>query len=182
VHEHKESNFVWIDLEMTGLYPDQHVILEIASIITDGNLNIIEQGPSLIIHHPEEQLQNIDPWSLEQHTNTGLLNFVQQSTTSIKEAEDTTLAFIKKHCAPDTGFLAGNSVWQDRIFLSKYMPHILDYLHYRLIDVTTVKELVLHWYPDNEFAEFGKKDTHRALEDLHESIAELKHYRKYFFV
>ncbi len=177
-----DNNFVWIDLEMTGLNPEKHVILEIASIVTDSNLHIIEHGPSLVIHQSEEALQDIDEWSLVQHGKTGLLDQVRQSPVSLQEAEQRILAFIKDNCSPNTGLLAGNSVWQDRSFLCKYMPSIINYLHYRLIDVTTVKELVLHWYTGDEHAEFTKKDTHRALEDLTESIAELRHYRKYFFV
>ncbi len=174
------GNLVWIDLEMTGLNPEADVILEIASVITDGQLNVIEEGPALIINHPEEKLAAMSEWSQEQHAKTGLTDAVRASTVILAQAQEQTLTFIKKHCQPNTGLLAGNSVWQDRAFMYHYMPNIIKFLHYRLIDVTTIKELVLRWYPDEP--EFEKKDVHRAQEDIYESIAELKHYKEKFFV
>ena len=177
-----DGNLVWIDLEMTGLEPSTDVILEIASVITDGNLAVLKEGPHHIIYQPEERLASMNEWSKEQHTKTGLVEEVRRSDVSLKQAEEQMLAFIKSHCKPETGLLAGNSVWQDRNFMVRYMPSIPAYLHYRLIDVTTIKELVARWYPENEHAEYVKKDVHRAREDVYESIAELKHYKKYFFV
>lgn len=176
------TNLVWIDLEMTGLNPDSDVIVEIASIVTDGNLNIIEEGPALVIHQPEEELAKMGEWVRTQHTKTGLVDEIRKSTVSIKEAEEKTMLFLRKHCVPRKAVLCGNSVWNDRLFMSKQMPEITNFLHYRLIDVTSVKELVQRWYPNDPHIEFVKKDTHRALSDIRESIAELRHYRKYFFV
>jgi len=177
----KEQNLIWIDLEMTGLNPDKDVILEIVSMVTDARLNIIEEGPSFIIHQPDEVLTGMNEWSKEQHALSGLTNAVRSSTTSVEQAEKETLAFLRKHCIPETSPLCGNSVWQDRAFMRKYMPHLVAFFHYRLIDVSSFKEIVTRWYPDSPHAEFEKKDAHRALDDTRESIEELRHYRKYFF-
>ena len=175
------GNLVWLDLEMTGLVIANDVILEIATVITDGNLNVIAEGPSFIIHQPEEKLTAMGKWCRDHHGKTGLTDAARQSATSLLHAEEETLAFIKEHCAPNTGVLAGNTVWQDRVFLDKYMPSITSYLHYRIIDVTSVKELLRRWYPEDKNSEYKKSDRHRALSDVYESIAELKHFRKNFF-
>jgi oligoribonuclease len=175
------GNLVWLDLEMTGLIIATDVILEIATVITDGNLNVIAQGPSFIIHQSEEKLTAMGKWCQDHHGKTGLTEAVRQSTITLQQAQEETLAFIKQHCAPNTGVLAGNSVWQDRVFLDKYMPSITSYLHYRIIDVTSVKEIVRRWYPDDKKTEYQKSDRHRALSDVYESIAELKHFRMNFF-
>ena len=175
------GNLVWLDLEMTGLIIATDVILEIATMITDGNLNVIAEGPSFAIHQPEEKLTGMSKWCQTQHGKTGLIEAVRQSTISLQHAEEQTLAFIKQHCPPGTGVLSGNTVWQDRVFLDKYMPSISNYLHYRIIDVSSIKELVKRWYPDNKNIEFKKSDRHRALSDVYESIEELKHYRRSFF-
>lgn len=177
-----ETKLVWIDLEMTGLNPDIDVIVEIASIVTDGNLNVIEEGPAFVIHQPEEKLVQMDSFVQELHTKTGLVDEIRTSTVSIKEAEEKTMLFLREHCQPRRSFLCGNSVWNDRMFMSKQMPEITNFLHYRLVDVTSIKIVVQCWYPNDPHIEFLKKDTHRALSDIRESIAELKHYRKYFFV
>lgn len=179
---HSNNNLVWIDLEMTGLDVRKDVILEIACIITDGNLNFIAEGPSLIIHQSDDLLAAMDTWPKNQHTQSGLIERVRVSSITADQAEEQIVSFIKHYCSPGTALLAGNSVWQDRIFLQAYMPHILAQLHYRIIDVTSVKELVAHWYPDDPHVKFEKKDTHRALQDIQASIAELKHFRTYFFV
>lgn len=176
------GNLVWIDLEMTGLNVATDVILEIASVITDGNLVVIAQGPSFIIHQPEEKLAGMDKWCTDHHGKSGLTAAVKSSTISLEHAYAQTLAFIQYHCSAKTGVLAGNSIGQDRTFLAKYMPAIVDHLHYRIVDVTTIKELVLRWYPHDKNIEYKKADTHRALNDVLESIAELKHYRKNFFI
>jgi len=181
------GNFVWIDLEMTGLDIHTDVILEIATVITDGNLNFIAEGPAFVISQPEEKLLRMDKWCVEQHGKSGLTQAVLSSTTSLAHAEKETLHFIKKHCLEHTGVLAGNTVWQDKIFLNKYMPTITHYLHYRIVDVSTCKELVRHWYgkenqPHIASTEFKKSDNHRALDDIYESIAELDYYKKHFFV
>jgi len=179
---HTDNHLVWIDLEMTGLDIKKDVILEIACVITDGNLNMLAEGPSFVIHQPEDLLVTMDAWPTKHHTQSGLLERVRTSSITVQQAEVAVIDFIKKYCSPGTALLAGNSVWQDRIFLHAYMPHILNYLHYRIIDVTSIKELIAHWYPDDPHVKFEKKNTHRALQDIYESIAELKHFRKYFFV
>jgi len=176
------GNLVWLDLEMTGLNIVNDVILEIACVITDGNLNVIAEGPSFIINQPEETLAAMGKWCQDHHGKTGLTDAVRQSTTTLEQAELETIAFVKQHCPIHTAVLAGNSVWQDRVFLDKYMPSITNYLHYRIVDVTSIKELVKRWYPQDRNIEFKKSDRHRALSDVYESIAELKHFRKYFFV
>lgn len=175
------GNLVWLDLEMTGLDIATEVILEIATVITDGNLNVIAQGPDFIINQPEEKLAAMGKWCQDHHGKTGLTEAVRQSTISLQQAQEETLAFIKQHCAPNTGVLAGNSVWQDRVFLDKYMPSITAYLHYRIVDVSSVKELARRWYPENKKTEYQKTDRHRALSDVYESIAELNHFRINFF-
>ena len=172
---------------MTGLDIQTDVILEIATVITDGDLNVIEEGPSFVIAQPEEKLLRMDKWCVDQHGKSGLTAAVLSSTTSLEHAERETLHFIKKHCLERTGVLAGNTVWQDRLFLKKYMSSIIDYLHYRLVDVSTCKELIKHWYGKESkrqiaSTEFKKSDNHRALDDVYESIAELDYYRKNFFV
>lgn len=177
-----KGNFVWIDLEMTGLNPDTDHILEIATIITDDQLNEIAEGPTIIIHQHDDILFGMGQWCLDQHGKTGLIKASQESTVSVKEAEAQTLDFIKKHCEPQTALLAGSSVWQDRAFMRRYMPSIIDYFYYKQIDVSTVKELVRRWYPDNPHAEYQDKEAHRALDDIRESIDKLKHFRKYFFI
>jgi oligoribonuclease len=175
------GNLVWLDLEMTGLVIATDVILEIATVITDGNLNVIAEGPSFIIHQPEEKLAAMGKWCQDHHGKTGLTESVRYSTTTLQQAEEETLAFIAQHCAPNTGILAGNSVWQDRVFLDKYMPSITNYLHYRIIDVSSVKELLRRWYVEDKKTEYQKSERHRALSDVYESIAELKHFRMNFF-
>lgn len=178
----KKDRLVWLDLEMTGLNPDVDVILEIATIITDNQLNIIAEGPSLIINQPQSALDLMDDWVRKAHGKSGLTEAVGKSSIMLAVAQEETLDFIKAHCAYQEGVLAGNSVWQDRSFLRKYMPRITDYLHYRIIDVSTVKELANRWYPQSQFLKFEKPDNHRALEDVRGSIKELAHYRKYFFI
>jgi oligoribonuclease len=175
------GNLVWLDLEMTGLNVATDVILEIACVITNGNLEVIEEGPSFIIHQPEEKLAAMGKWCQDHHGKTGLTDAVRQSTVDSAHAEKEVLAFIQKHCALNTGVLAGNSVWQDRVFLERYMPTIPAYLHYRIVDVTSFKEMIKRWYPDDKKNEYQKNDRHRALSDVYESIAELKHFRMNFF-
>lgn len=175
------GNLVWIDLEMTGLNIATDVILEIACVISDGNLNVIAEGPSFIIHESEEKLAAMGKWCQDHHSKTGLIDAVRNSTTTLQQAYTETFAFIRQHCPIHTGILAGNSVWQDRVFLDKYMPKITHYLHYRIVDVTTVKELVKRWYPQDKNIEYKKNDQHRAMSDVYESIQELKWYKKWFF-
>lgn len=176
-----DKYLVWIDLEMTGLDLSKDHILEIATIITDNDLNIIAHGPDFVIHQSDAILESMNSWCKEHHGKSGLIEAVRASTTSLKEAEAATLDFIKTYCKASTGLLAGNSVYQDRAFLNQYMPTIIDFLNYRIIDVSTVKELARRWYPGDPLTEFKKQETHRALTDIEESIKELAHYRHNFF-
>lgn len=178
----RDKNLIWLDLEMTGLNLQKDVILEIASVITDSQLNVIAQGPEFIIHQPDDALEKMNDEVKKMHTKSGLIEQVKKSSTTLAHAETETLAFFKKHCDPDTALLAGNSVWQDKNFLQKYMPSLVDFCYYRILDVTAIKEVVARWYPDHPQAEYKKKETHRALDDALESIEELKHFRKYFFI
>ena len=177
-----ESNnrLVWMDLEMTGLESEADKILEIATVITDIHLNVIEQGPELVISQSDDILDNMNDWCKEHHGKSGLTEKVKTSTVSEIQAEQETLAFIKKHVNPETAPLCGNSIHQDRNFLSRYMPKIHVYLHYRNIDVSSIKELTFRWFPN--LPKFKKAGKHTALEDILESIDELKYYRQKVFV
>lgn len=170
---------VWIDLEMSGLNPLQDKILEIATIITDSNLSVIAEGPELTINQPESLFATMDDWNQEHHTKSGLWEKVINSKISLEEAESQTLAFIKKHCSERSAPLAGNSIWQDRRFLSIHMVNLNEFLHYRIIDVSSIKELTKRWYPDKEYK--NKKGAHRALDDIKESIEELHYYKANVF-
>jgi oligoribonuclease len=163
-----------MDLEMSGLDPKTDHILEIATIITDLDLNILAQGPELVIYQENSVLEAMDKWNQSHHGSSGLIEKVKKSTISLKEAEDQTLTFIKKHVKSDKGILAGNSIWQDRRFINKYMLNIDTYLNYRMLDVSSIKILVQAWYQNQTFT---KSQKHRALEDIKESIEELKFYR-----
>lgn len=180
--ENKEKKLIWIDLEMTGLNFKTDVILEIASVVTDSQLNIIAQGPALVIHQPDEKLATMDKWCTNQHKKTGLTAQVQQSIISAEQAEQETLNFLKQHCQEKKSPLCGNSIWVDRVFMQNYMPMLSSFFHYRNIDLSSIKELVREWYPKNPAAQYKKPENHRALEDILASIDELKHYRKYFFI
>jgi len=172
-----------MDLEMTGLEPDRHVIVEIATVITDDDLNVIADGPDLVIHANDEQLAEMGDFVTEMHTKSGLLPAIVSSTVSVEEAEAATLAFLKEHIAEERTIpLCGNSIGTDRRFLQEYMPALEAFLHYRNVDVSTIKELAKRWNP-NVLAAMTEKDTsHRALDDIRESIAELVHYREALFV
>ncbi|MGB8468130.1 MAG: oligoribonuclease [Candidatus Babeliales bacterium] len=173
---------LWIDLEMTGLSIDSDVILEIASLITDGQLNSIAQGPHIVIHHDDAILARMDTWCTQQHTKSGLVREVRESVVSIEEAQEQTVAFVQQHSKKKDLILCGNSIWQDRLFIQKHMPQLATHLHYKMIDVTSVQQLIKRWYPNNPLIEFKKTDSHRALPDIKESLAELAHYRTNFFV
>jgi oligoribonuclease len=174
------SNLIWIDLEMTGLDPETMVILEIASIVTDADLNIIAEGPHLAINYPENVLDNMGEWSRTHHQASGLLDRVRSSAFDCSKAEQETLKFISSHCEKGESPLCGNTIWQDRRFLVKHMPLLESFFHYRLIDVSSIKELVSRWYPN--FPAYEKKKEHLALSDIRESIEELKYYREKIFV
>ncbi len=175
-----ENNLVWIDCEMTGLIPEEDTILEIATIVTDSQLNVLAEGPVLAIHQPEEILTNMDEWNTTHHTESGLLDRVRQSTVTLAEAEAQTLAFLKEHTFPRTAPLCGNSIAQDKMFLRLYMPAIIEHLHYRMIDVSSIKELVRRWFPEPMHAP-AKRNAHLALDDIRESIEELQYYRTNIF-
>ncbi len=177
--KHKD-NLVWIDLEMTGLNPEKEAIIEIAVIVTDKELNIIEEGPDLVIKQPSKLLKAMDSWNQKQHGKSGLLDKVKRSKVTVKKAEKAALEFIKKYCVQGKTSLCGNAVYHDRRFIIKYMPKLNEFLHYRLVDVSTIKELIRRWYPKGKEAPDKSKD-HRALSDIRESIEELKFYRKQFF-
>ena len=170
---------VWIDLEMSGLDPEQHHILEAAVVITDGELNIIAQGPNLIVHQEQSVLDAMDEWCTTHHGDSGLSAAVQASELTLAAAEEQLLAFIAEHCPAGTAPLCGNSIGQDKRFLVRYMPKLDAYLHYRIIDVSSIKELARRWYPS--LSAPPKKETHRALDDILESIEELRFYRSSIF-
>jgi oligoribonuclease len=172
-----------MDLEMTGLEPARHVIVEIATLVTDDDLNILEEGPDLVVHQDDAALAQMDPVVVEMHTRSGLIEEIRNSTMSLADAGAKTLAFIKTHVTePRTVPLCGNSIGMDRRFLAAYLPEIEEYLHYRSVDVSTVKELVKRWYPTLNSTRPRKTGAHRALDDVMESIAEMKFYREHVFV
>ncbi len=173
------NRLVWMDLEMTGLNPARDRILEIATIITDTDLNLVEMGPELVIYQSDEVLAGMNEWCVEHHSDSGLVDKVKQSSISEAEAEAETLDFLKQHLDPESAPLCGNSIHQDRNFLARYMTRLNKFLHYRNIDVSSLKELTYRWYPD--LPKFIKKGMHTALEDILESVEELKYYRKYIF-
>jgi len=170
---------IWIDLEMTGIGPEEHVILEIATLVTDHDLEVVAEGPNIAIHYPQDVLATMEQWSRTHHEASGLLDRVRSSPHDCKEAEDMTLTFLARHSKKGCSPLCGNSVWQDRRFLAKQMPRVNAFLHYRNIDVSSIKELVKRWYPDLPI--FKKEKNHLALSDIKESIAELRYYRQNIF-
>lgn len=174
-----KQNLIWIDLEMTGLDPEQERIIEIATIVTDKDLNILAEGPVLAIHQSDELLGKMSEWCVKTHTANGLVERVKQSKLNERAAELQTLEFLKKWVAKGASPICGNSVAQDKRFLFKYMPELADYFHYRHLDVSTLKELASRWKPD-VLKGFEKKNTHLALDDIRESIAELAYYREHF--
>lgn len=169
------DNLIWIDLEMTGLDADNCRIIEIAAIITNKDLNIIAEAEPITIYQPDEVLATMNEWCIKNHRETGLTQRVKDSEISTEAAEQQVLEFIKKFVPYQSSPLCGNSIWQDRRFLAKYMPKIDDYCHYRMLDVTTLKLLNEYW---GDGKVFEKKNTHKALDDIRESIAELKFYRQ----
>src|SRR5512144_1514322 len=173
---------VWLDMEMTGLDPARERIIEIATILTDGQLMEIAVGPELVIHQPDEILAAMDDWNTQHHGASGLTRRVKESTITDADAEAQTIAFINAHVqAKDRPVLAGNSIHQDRRFIRRYMPALDTRLHYRMVDVSTVKELARRWFPQITAKLPPKKETHRALDDTRESIDELRWYRQHVF-
>lgn len=175
----KSDNLIWIDLEMTGLDPVNDRILEIATIVTDGQLNILEEGPVLAVHQSDDVLGAMNEWCVNTHGATGLTDRVRASTISERQAEQMTLDFLRQHVDQGISPMCGNSIGQDRRFLWQYMPELHDYFHYRNIDVSTLKELARRWQPEL-LEQFTKKGVHLALEDIRESIDELRFYRQHF--
>ncbi|MBS0288226.1 MAG: oligoribonuclease [Proteobacteria bacterium] len=176
----KPTHLIWIDLEMTGLDTQNDAIIEIATLITDSNLNIVAEGPNLAIFQPDDVLAKMDEWNQKQHAQSGLIARVKQSTITYEQAQSQTLAFLTPYVAAKTSPMCGNTVCQDRRFLHRLMPTLEAYFHYRHLDVSTVKELAKMWAP-KVFQGVTKAGHHLALEDIKESIEELRYYRENFF-
>lgn len=176
-----KPDLVWIDLEMTGLNPEHDRIIEMATIITDGDLNVVAEGPVLAVRQDAELLAGMDDWNQRHHSASGLLDRLASEGVSETEAQALTLAFLEAYVEPGSAPLCGNTIWQDRRFLSRYMPTLEAYLHYRMIDVSSIKELAKRWYP-RIAAGVVKTNQHTALADIRESIEELRYYRTYLFV
>ena len=174
------SHLVWMDLETTGIDDRLCSILEIATIITDKDLNVLEEGPVMVVHQPESVLTTMDPWCVDQHGASGLIEASRKSRNSPAHAETQTLAFVRKHCPRGKAPLCGNSIGFDRRFIMHHMPKLNDYLDFRNVDVSSIKELVYRWYP-GVVEKVVKKSTHRALDDIRESIEEMRFYRQHVF-
>jgi len=175
------QHLIWIDLEMTGLNPDTDLIIEIATIVTDKNLNILAEGPVLAVHQPDSALAAMDDWNQKHHGQSGLIERVKASNIDAAEAEKLTIEFLKQWLPEKTSPMCGNSIGQDRRFLYRYMPKLEAYFHYRNIDVSTLKELAARWAPEL-LKGFNKQSKHQALDDIIESIEELRYYRQHFIV
>jgi oligoribonuclease len=172
-----KENLIWIDLEMTGLYPDKDLIIEIATVVTDKHLTVLAEGPVFAIHQPNSVLAGMDEWNTRQHATSGLADRVRQSTTTTREAEEFTLHFLRRYIDPGISPMCGNSICQDRRFLVRHMPELAAFFHYRNLDVSTLKILANLWAPEIA-GRFEKQSTHLALADIHDSIRELRFYRE----
>jgi oligoribonuclease len=173
------QHLIWIDLEMTGLDPNNDLIIEIATVVTDKDLNILAQGPVLAVHQSDAALAAMDDWNQQHHGQSGLIDRVKASTIDEAEAERLTIEFLKQWVPENTSPICGNSIGQDRRFLYRYMPKLEAYFHYRNIDVSTLKELAARWAPEVKNG-FNKESAHQALDDIIESIEELRYYREHF--
>lgn len=169
-------------MEMSGLDPEADRILEIASLVTDGELNVVAEGPNLVVHQPDEVLEAMDEWNTTHHAQSGLTQRVRESTVDESQASTALLGFFSAHTEKNKAPLAGNSIHQDRRFIARYLPEVEDWFHYRNVDVSTIKELARRWYPKQYAARPSKKGSHRAMDDLMESIEELKYYRAALFL
>ncbi|MDG1687978.1 MAG: oligoribonuclease [Gammaproteobacteria bacterium] len=173
------KNLIWIDLEMTGLDTNNDDIIEIATIVTDDQLNVVAEGPIIAIHQPDSALEAMDEWNTKQHGGSGLTERVQNSTTTEAEAERQTLEFLAEHVPTGVSPMCGNSICQDRRFMARIMPELEAYFHYRNLDVSSLKELARRWAPKVEKS-FKKNGSHLAMDDIRDSIRELRHYREHF--
>ena len=180
IEKSNENNLIWIDLEMTGLNPDTDVIIEIATVVTDADLNILAEGPVFAIHQPDSIMLKMDEWNTNQHGKSGLTQRVRESAVLVAEAQRTTLDFLKAWVPERASPICGNSICQDRRFLARWMPELERYFHYRNLDVSTVKELATRWAPQ-AIGKRKKGESHRAMDDVRESVEELRHYRESFF-
>jgi oligoribonuclease len=176
---HSENNLIWIDLEMTGLDTDNDLIIEIATIVTDPQLNIVEEGPVMAIFQSDEILNQMDEWNTRQHNQSGLVERIKNSSYDVAEAESLTLAFLKKFVPKGKSPMCGNSICQDRRFMHRLMPELEAYFHYRNLDVSSIKEITKRWAPNAE--EFNKQGSHLAMDDIRDSINELQFYREHVF-
>ena len=174
-----DQNLIWVDLEMTGLDPETHKIIEIASIVTDSELNILAEGPVLAVHQPEEELAKMDDWCTNTHTASGLVDRVRNSDVSEQDAVAHTIEFLEKWVPKGVSPICGNSIGQDRRFLYRHMPELESFFHYRNLDVSTIKEITRRWAPKME--EYKKQGNHLALDDIRDSINELKFFRERVF-
>lgn len=172
------GRLIWIDLEMTGLDPQRDEIIEIATIVTDAELNILAEGPVIAIHQSDAIMDHLDDWNRRHHGASGLIERVKASRIDMAEAEKQTLEFLSQYLQAGKSPMCGNSICQDRRFLARHMPKLEKFFHYRNLDVSTIKELAARWYPQYQY---HKRNTHQALADIQESIAELKHYRQHIF-
>jgi len=173
-----DHNLIWVDMEMTGLIPEVHRVIEIATIVTDSNLNVLAEGPVIAIHQATEVLEAMDEWNTRTHTNSGLVARVSTSAITEQMATEETLAFLREWVSEGKSPMCGNSICQDRRFMARHMPELERFFHYRNLDVSTLKILMQRWRPD--LPEAPKQGAHQALADIRESIEELRHYRTYF--
>ncbi len=176
----QDSNLIWIDLEMTGLDPDNDLIIEIATLVTDAQLNILAEGPTLAVHQPDSALDAMDEWCTRQHGKSGLTQRVRESRVTEAEAEQQTIAFLQQHIGAGLSPMCGNSICQDRRFLYRYMPELEKFFHYRNLDVSSVKELAARWSPE-VLKGVRKSGAHLAMDDIRDSVNELRHYKETFF-
>jgi len=175
----KNTNLIWLDLEMTGLVPEEDRIIEIATLVTDANLNVLGEGPVLAIHQSDEALAKMDDWNQRTHGNSGLIDRVKASTIDEQAATEMTIEFLQQFTDKNSSPMCGNSICQDRRFMARYMPNLEAYFHYRNLDVSTLKELAKRWKPQI-LAGLTKQGTHQAMDDIKDSVEELKYYREHF--